>query len=126
MTLSSIRLNYVNLGMRNKMMITGRVENEIIFISIIGDIDMFNSQLAKKELWDTVQNKKIVGLRIDMRDCSYLDSSGVGVLFSFIKMLKKSNVHVWVTEVTESVLSIIKLAGLDRYFLGENYESAKK
>jgi len=30
------------------MMITGRVENDMGFISVIGDIDMFNSQSAKK------------------------------------------------------------------------------
>ena len=107
------------------MMIVSRVENEIIFISILGDIDMFNSQLAKKELWGCVQNKKLVGLRIDMRDCGYLDSSGVGALLSFVKMLKKSGIHTWVTNVTSRVLSIIKLAGLDKYFLGENYESIK-
>ena len=61
-----------------------------------------------------------------MRDCNYLDSSGVGVLFAFIKMLKKSRIHVWVTGVSERVLSIIKLGGLDKYFFGENYEDTKK
>ena len=108
------------------MMITGRVENDIGFISIIGDIDMFNSQRAKKELWEFIYNKKIVGMRIDMRDCRYLDSSGVGVLFAYVKMLKRTGVDVWVTQMADRVLSIIKLGGLDKYFLGDNYENVKK
>ena len=105
---------------------SGKIENDIAFISIIGDIDMFSSQKIKKELWDFVHNKKIVGVRIDMRDCNYLDSSGVGVLFAFVNMMKKSGVHIWTKEMTDRVLTTIKLAGLDKFFLDENYESDKK
>jgi len=106
--------------------ISGRVENEILFISIAGDIDMFTSGITKKELWNSIQNKKLEGVRVDLRDCNYIDSSGIGILISFIKLLKKSGTTVWVEGTNEEILTTLKLASLEKLFLGFNYESDKK
>lgn len=98
------------------MIVTGRVESDITFISVSGDIDMFNSKIFEDELYRLVNKEQTGGVKIDLKGSNYMDSSGLGVLFAVIKRLRRAGIQVWVTNVNEKITSVIELAGLDKIF----------
>lgn len=108
------------------MMITGKIENDITFVSVTGDIDMFNSKIFKEDLYAQLWKKDTGAMRIDMREVNYMDSSGLGVLFAFAKMMKKNRKMIWITNLNDKIKNVIVLAGMDKMILGEPYESSLK
>ena len=100
------------------MRTTSQAENDILFVSVTGDIDMWNAKKFKENLYDELWKEKIGGVRLDMRDVNYMDSSGLGVLFAFIKAVKKMGKIVWVTNLNDKITSTIVLAGMDKEIFG--------
>ena len=95
------------------------LNNEIGRITIIGDIDMFASKQLKQDLWNAIQNKKITHLDLDFQDVGYIDSTGIGTMMSFIKMMRQSGVKVYVINISGRIEITLSLAGLIKFFCGE-------
>ncbi len=51
-----------------------------------------------------------------LRDVEYMDSSGVGVLVSGMKMAKEKGVHFALVEVAKRVLAVLEITKLVRLF----------
>ncbi len=106
--------------------ITGRVENDINFLTVIGDIDMFTSKSFKEQLYKHIWKSKTGGVQINLMNVNYIDSSGLAVLYSFTKMLKKTGVQIWISNANDRIQNIIALAGFGKYFFGAEYEYRKE
>ena len=106
--------------------ITGRVENDIYFLSVIGDIDMFTSKSFKEQLYKHIWKTQTGGVQINLMNVNYMDSSGIATLFAFVKTLKKTGVQIWITNVNDRIQSIMALAGFGKFFFGAEYEYSKK
>ena len=104
------------------MNITGRAENDITFVTITGDIDMFNAKQFKEELYGQLWKQETGGMRLDMRDVNYMDSSGLGVLFAFVKAVKKTGKIIWVTNLNDKITNVIILAGMNKIIFGTTDE----
>ena len=96
--------------------VSGNIIDGIGNISILGYIDMFSNAKMKSELWALVYNRNVTHLSIDLRDVGYIDSSGIGTLMSFIKMLRQSGAKVKVINLQDKVYSVIRLANLNKFF----------
>jgi anti-anti-sigma factor len=98
--------------------VSGQIKDEIYHVSVLGDIDMFSSKEIKSELWGLVQNKKFTHLYLDFQNVNYIDSTGIGSIMYFVKMLRQYGTKVEVENVKEKVMTTLCLSGLYKFFTG--------
>jgi anti-anti-sigma factor len=93
------------------MEITINEQSSQILITVSGDIEMMTIKEFKEKLLNAGQNadKDIV---IDLADVDYIDSSGVGVLISLMKLQKKKGKDLKIDRVSDKVLNVLKLSSL--------------
>ena len=77
-----------------------------------GEIDMDVTEKAKEVILPLVEAGKEVHL--NLKDVSYMDSSGISVLIESHQKALESNTKVIVKEVSKSVLKVIMMAKLEQ------------
>ena len=77
-----------------------------------GEIDMDVTEKAKEVILPLVESGKEVHL--NLKDVSYMDSSGISVLIESHQKAWESNTKVIVKEVSKSVLKVIMMAKLEQ------------
>ncbi|MBN2401296.1 MAG: STAS domain-containing protein [Spirochaetes bacterium] len=97
------------------MEIAIKKNNELISISITGDIEMMSIKNFKNQLIEIGQNEnKDIGL--DLSNVNYIDSSGVGVLISLLKLQKNKGKELKILKISPKVLNVLKLSSLSDVF----------
>ena len=89
-----------------------RDRNSIINLKLVGDIDLEVTPEIKTRLNNQLEDA--VGLHIDARNVSYIDSSGVSILIIAMHMCKKNNIELQITAISDEVHKVLKLARLDK------------
>lgn len=96
--------------------ITREVESVgVVILDIKGEIDLYNAP----EIKDTIKNqidsgkKKII---INLKEVSYIDSSGIGALISSLSNLKKVGGGLKILHVYDSVKKVFELTKLTSFF----------
>ncbi|MFW5808026.1 MAG: STAS domain-containing protein [Spirochaetota bacterium] len=84
-----------------------------IFVS--GDIEMMTIKEFKDKLL-ALGKETEKDIELDMGEVNYIDSSGVGVLISLLKLQKKKGKTVKITRVSDKVLNVLKLSSLADVF----------
>ena len=90
-------------------------KDNIIMIKVNGDIEMMSIKLFKQKLFEIGQNTD-KNIEIDLSDVDYIDSSGVGVLISLLKLQKKKDKELIIEKVSSKVLNVLKLSSLSDVF----------
>jgi anti-sigma B factor antagonist len=89
--------------------------SDLVTVSITGDIEMMSIKDFKNQLLDIGQNEeKDIGL--DLSRVNYIDSSGVGVLISLLKLQKNKGKNLKILKVSPKVLNVLKLSSLSDIF----------
>ncbi|MGI9440716.1 MAG: STAS domain-containing protein [Parvibaculales bacterium] len=89
-----------------------RDRNSIINLKLVGDIDLEVTPEIKTRLNNQLEDA--VGLHIDARNVSYIDSSGVSILIIAMHMCKKNGIELQITAISDEVHKVLKLARLDK------------
>jgi len=97
------------------MQIEVRENTEKIEIIVSGDIEMMTIKNFKQRLFDIGQNTDL-DIEIDLSAVDYIDSSGVGVLISLLKLQKKKGKNLIINKVSSKVLNVLKLSSLSDVF----------
>ena len=90
-------------------------EGNKIKIVIVGDIEMMTIKSFKQKLFEIGQQVD-KDIEIDMSNVDYIDSSGVGVLISLLKLQKKKGKNLEINKVSSKVHNILKLSYLSDVF----------
>jgi anti-sigma B factor antagonist len=97
------------------MDITINEDDQIVSVVITGDIEMITIKEFKEKLLQLGQSSE-KDIDIDLSNVEYIDSSGVGVLISLLKMQKKKGKNLKIEKVSDKVLSVLKLSSLADVF----------
>ncbi len=89
--------------------------DNIVNIKVNGDIEMMTIKNFKQKLFEVGQNAD-KDIEIDLSDVDYIDSSGVGVLISLLKLQKKKGKSLLINKVSSKVLNVLKLSSLSDVF----------
>ena len=87
-------------------------EGNVATIHLDGEIDMDVTEKAKEVIFPHIEAGKEVHL--NLKDVSYMDSSGISVLIESHQKALESNTKVIVKEVSKSVLKVIMMAKLEQ------------
>jgi len=85
-------------------------------IEVAGDVDLYNVSELKQAIFDIVENSDTHSIIIDMKETSYLDSSGIGALVAGQKKIKLKGGKFALLNIKDEVLNVLKLATLDQFF----------
>jgi anti-sigma B factor antagonist len=87
----------------------------LVNVSVNGDIEMMTIKELKEKLLDLGQNVD-KDIELDLSSVEYIDSSGVGVLISLLKLQKKKGKSLKIRKVSTKVLNVLKLSSLSEVF----------
>ena len=87
-------------------------EGNVTTIHLDGEIDMDVTEKAKEVILPLVEAGKEVHL--NLKDVSYMDSSGISVLIESHQKALENNTKVVIKEVSKSVLKVIMMAKLEQ------------
>ena len=86
-----------------------------VTIIVNGDIEMMTIKSFKQKLFEIGQQID-KDIEIDLSNVDYIDSSGVGVLISLLKLQKKKGKQLSINKVSSKVLNVLKLSSLSDVF----------
>ena len=87
-------------------------EGNTATIFLNGEIDMDVADKAKESIFPLVDAGKEV--HINLKDVSYMDSSGISVLIESHQKAQEKNTKVILKEISKSVLKVIMMAKLEQ------------
>ena len=91
-----------------------KTENEVLIISVNGEIDLENSGNLRQQLHGALDDNKVVS--VDMSAVNYIDSSGIAVLIESKQRAGEGSKEFKILKPSEAVLSVLKLAKLTSFF----------
>lgn len=93
------------------------ITTEGYFIAAIeGAIVLADSQQLKEEVKAAIEANGLYRVIIDLTAVDFIDSSGLGVLIGWFKLVNQSKGHIAYVGLSEYVHKIIALAKLDKIF----------
>lgn len=87
-------------------------------INVSGEIDLFNSAEFKKTLLELL-DKQNLNVKINCKNLSYIDSTGLGALIAVLKKSKEFGGEIYLQNVKPSLSKLFKITNLDKVFIIE-------
>lgn len=88
-------------------------QGPVVYAEVHGDIDMSNAADLRQELSRMTPNDAL-GLVVDLRDVTYLDSAGIRLLYHLREDLKAGRQKLRLVMADDSAVThTLRLAGLD-------------
>lgn len=88
-----------------------QADDNVPILDIAGEIDHFVAPKLQRQIDDLI-DKGGNTLILDFSDVNYLDSGGIGVLFSAMKQLVPRSGHMGIVCQDPNVIRILELVGL--------------
>jgi anti-sigma B factor antagonist len=84
-------------------------------ITLSGEIDMYSSPTLRKELIFLI-NKRVNPLLVDLKEVSYIDSSGIATFVEGLKSMKSYGGRLKLIGLLKGVKEIFSFSKLDQVF----------
>jgi anti-anti-sigma factor len=92
-----------------------RLENGVTRIELSGDLDA-KGALALEGLMDDLLEKEIHQVALDLKGIKFVSSAGIGMLLGLTSTIRDEGGEVWLTHVSDQVVSVFALLNLDDFF----------
>ena len=79
-----------------------------------GELDHHSAQAMREEMDAAMEDRQIRTLILDLRDLTFMDSSGIGVLLGRLRILQSRGGTLSVKNMQPSVEKLFRLSGLQR------------
>lgn len=93
--------------------INRRVDGAIGVIEIAGEIDVYSAPKVREAVLDTIADGRS-SIVVDLSACSFLDSTGLGVLVGGLKRVRAHDGSLRLAGAQERVQKVFRITGLDR------------
>jgi anti-sigma B factor antagonist len=92
--------------------LTNKLEGDIYFVFVNGEVDASSSIILDEEMGKAVdQHSKII---VNLTDLEYISSAGLGVFMSYIQDLEAKNAQMILCDLKEKVYQVFQILGLDQ------------
>jgi len=89
-----------------------------IEVYLDGEVDIYTSQKLKDKLYGIIDENQS-DLKINCRDLSYIDSTGLGIFVGALKKAKQNGKNIYISELKENIKKLFMITGLDKLFIIE-------
>ena len=102
------------------MIITQRTTSSgFLVIDLSGSVDMYHSVYLRDTVLESVE-KSVDSVFINLKDVTYIDSSGVAALVFTSLSMKKKGKKLELLNPSENVMNVLGLLRLDSFFVIHN------
>lgn len=94
-----------------KVNIEKQPNDKDIFVSVTGEIDAYTAPKLREELLPLTEGKNKV-ITVNLKDISYMDSTGLGVFVGLFKQLNNNGGELKLVELSDRLKRLFKITGL--------------
>ena len=87
-------------------------QNEYITAYLFGELDHHSSNQVKAELDEIIKAHRDADLILDLRNLSFMDSSGLGVLLGRYKRLKVYGNNMYIKNANRQIEKVFDVSGI--------------
>ena len=87
---------------------------DFVLVRLRGEVDLSWSQQVRRTILDALGASPAVG--VELSQVSYIDSSGIAALVEGFQSARGKGQTFVLTDVSDAVLAVLKLARLDKVF----------
>ncbi len=84
-------------------------------VSLSGELDVSNCNELKVYLNELLE-KEMLNITLDIKNLEYIDSTGLGVIISILKVLKSNEKEISIMNARDNIKKILNITGLDKIF----------
>lgn len=88
--------------------------NESITAVLAGELDHYTALDVRAQLDEILSDPRIIHMTLDLRNLSFMDSSGIGVLLGRLRVLQVRGGTLSVCHLQPSVRKLFMLTGMHR------------
>jgi anti-sigma B factor antagonist len=88
---------------------------DVVAITVNGNIKMDTIRNFKEKLFE-ISHTTNKNIDIDLANMDYIDSSGVGILISLLKLQKEKGKNLNIKKASPKVIDVLKLSSLSDAF----------
>ena len=96
------------------MSIEQKIEGNIGKLFLSGEIDLDGSPEVRENIKDLIDKVNVI--EVQLSKVNYIDSSGIAALVEGMQLSKSNSKEFSLTDVSNEVMKVIKLAHLDKIF----------
>ncbi len=89
--------------------------DDVCYLTLAGEIDSLSAGLIKDKIQSQVESQ-IYNIVFDMTQVKFMDSAGLGVLVSGLKLCTKNGGDLVLVGLTENVRELFRITRLDTVF----------
>lgn len=91
------------------------ITKKTLIAKITGELDHHTSVKLKEELIWNIENNPVINIILDLRELTFMDSSGIGLIIGRYKSVKEKGGYFHVIGLNPQVKKVFDIAGLDKY-----------
>ena len=95
-----------------------------MYIRLIGEMDQENVGNLRDKLIEIIKEKNVKNIIFNMKDLTFMDSTGIGIIIGRYNQLKLKNGKVILCSINKLVERIILFSGLPRICMIKENEDA--
>lgn len=99
-------------------------EKDAVIARITGEIDHHSSRWLRMDIDTAISDNSPALLKLDFKDVTFMDSSGVGLVMGRYKNMREIGGRVELINMPEYIERVMSLAGMDK-LLGTRFEKRK-
>ncbi|MFS0774728.1 anti-sigma factor antagonist [Neobacillus sp. 3P2-tot-E-2] len=94
-----------------KVNIEKHEDDKEIFVSVSGEVDAYTAPKLREELLPLTEGENKV-ITVNLKEVSYLDSTGLGVFVGMFKQLNKNDGELKLVELSDRLKRLFHITGL--------------
>ncbi len=91
--------------------------DEVISVSVIGDINLYTSKVFKNTLFE-ISRTSDKNISIDFTQVDHMDSSGIGALISLYKIQTTRGKKLIIRKANDDIINFIRLSNMSELIDG--------
>lgn len=102
--------------MSSELIMTEEISESATKIVIKGEVDIYNAQQFKENLYRIVDNSSS-DIVIDCGGLDYIDSTGLGVFVGALKKARLTDRSISLENIRDNIRKLFNITGLDKLFV---------
>jgi anti-sigma B factor antagonist len=95
---------------------TTLADDGTVTVTVIGEVDFSNADEVAEGIRDAITDWSPPTIRVDLRDASFIDSTGLGALIDGYRSATESDIQFLVINPSPTFRRVLSVTGLSEFF----------